>query len=80
MKLQFVNMRTDYTAQLSSIEDEFERERASLLESNLKEIEDLFKLHKETEKEFSDRKMRQQQENAQKLEELRSRDANEQVD
>lgn len=40
----------------------------------------MFRLHKETEKEFSDRKMRQQQENAQKLEELRSRDANEQVD
>ena len=52
-------MRTDYASQLSSIEDEFERERASLLEVNLKEIEDLFKLHKETEKEFSDKKMRQ---------------------
>ena len=58
MKLQFVNMRTDYASQLTSIEDEFERERAALLEANLKEIEDLFKLHKETEKEFSDKKMR----------------------
>jgi len=59
MKMQFVNMRTDYASQLTSIEDEFERERASLLEVNLKEIENLFKFHKETEKEFSDRKMRQ---------------------
>lgn len=80
MKLQFVNMRTDYAAQLTGIEDEFERERACLLEANLKEIEDLFKLHRETEKQFSDKKLRQQQENSQKLEELRSRDANEQVD
>ena len=31
MKLQFVNMRTDYSTQLTSIEDEFERERAALL-------------------------------------------------
>jgi hypothetical protein len=59
MKMQFVNMRTDYASQLTSIEDEFQRERTALLETNLKEIEDLFKLHKETEKEFSDKKMRQ---------------------
>lgn len=43
MKAQFINMRTDYAGQLTGIEDEFERERAALLENNLKEVEELFK-------------------------------------
>jgi hypothetical protein len=36
-------MRSDYSGQLTSIEDEFERERAAMLETNLKEVEDLFR-------------------------------------
>lgn len=43
MKTQFVDMRSDYSGQLTSIEDEFERERAAMLETNLKEVEDLFR-------------------------------------
>ena len=43
MKAQFINMRTDYAGQLTGIEDEFERERAAVLENNLKEVEELFK-------------------------------------
>jgi dynein regulatry complex protein 1 len=43
MKAQFINIRTDYAGQLTGIEDEFERERAALLENNLKEVEELFK-------------------------------------
>jgi dynein regulatory complex protein 1 len=31
MQIQFVNIRTDYSGQLTSIEDEFERERADLV-------------------------------------------------
>ena len=73
-------MRTDYAGQLTGIEDEFERERAALLENNLKEVEDLFKQHRETERDFSEQKTRQMQENAQKLETLRSKDANDQAD
>lgn len=80
MKAQFINMRTDYSGQLTGIEDEFERERAALLENNLKEVEELFKQHRETESNFSEDKTRQMQENAQKLEELRSKDANDQAD
>lgn len=56
MKLQFVNMRTDYAGQLTSIEDEFERERAALLENNLKEVEELFRQHRDTERDFSEQK------------------------
>jgi len=47
-------MRTDYAGKLTGIEDEFERERAALLENNLKEVEDLFKQHRETERDFSE--------------------------
>jgi hypothetical protein len=36
-------MRTDYSGQLSGVEDEFARERADMLETNMKEIEFLFK-------------------------------------
>lgn len=43
MKSQFLLMRTDYGNQLSSIESEFERERAALLKQNEEEINQLFK-------------------------------------
>lgn len=56
MKIQFVNMRTDYSGQLTGVEDEFERERAAMLEANLREVEDLFRQHRDTEKDFSNQK------------------------
>jgi hypothetical protein len=46
-------MRTDYSTNLTNIEDEFERERAALLQANLNEVEELFKQHRETERGFS---------------------------
>jgi hypothetical protein len=49
-------MRTDYSGQLTGVEDEFERERAAMLEANLREIEDLFRQHRDTEKDFSNQK------------------------
>lgn len=56
MKIQFVNMRTDYSGQLTGVEDEFERERAAMLEANLREVDDLFRQHRDTEKDFSNQK------------------------
>ena len=64
MKSQFIDMRTDYSTQLTGIEDEFERERAAMLDTNLKEVEDLFRQHRETERDFSNQKTTQMQENA----------------
>jgi hypothetical protein len=64
MKNQFIDMRTDYSNQLTGIEDEFERERAAMLDTNLKEVEDLFRQHRETERDFSNQKTTQMQENA----------------
>jgi hypothetical protein len=46
-------MRTDYSSLLTGIEDEFERERAAMLDTNLREVEDLFRQHRETERDFS---------------------------
>jgi dynein regulatory complex protein 1 len=69
-------LRHDYGFQLNSIEDEFERERSELLKHNLEDVEALFKKHKETEKKFSEDKMKKQQEYAEKIELLRSTDAN----
>jgi dynein regulatory complex protein 1 len=76
MKIQFTHLRHDYGFQLLSIEDEFERERSELLKHNLEEVEALFKKHRETEKDFSEQKMNKQKEYAEKIEILRSTDAN----
>lgn len=51
-----------------------------MLDTNLKEVEDLFKKHRDTERDFSNQKTTKMQENAQLLETLRSKDANDQAD
>jgi len=51
-----------------------------LLENNLKEVEELFRDHRDTERNFSELKTKKMQDNAQLLEELRSKDANDQAD
>ena len=58
MKIQFEHLRHDYGFNLLSIEDEFERERSELLKHNLDEIETFFNKHRETERKFSEDKMR----------------------
>lgn len=80
MKVQFVNMRESYASQLSGIEEEFLREREALLARNGDEIKLLFATHKKTEEYFQQQRHDDEEEQAEKLEKVRSEDANNQAD
>ena len=49
MMKQFEDMRSDYSDQLKQIEQEFERERTSILDQNDANIRALFDEHKQIE-------------------------------
>ena len=75
---QFDDLRKDYAHELQEIENAFKMERSQILENNEKEINDLFKQHKDLEEKFLDKRAQDEEEYAKQLEELRTNDANEQ--
>ena len=80
MRTQFNQMRADFAEQLSLIEKAFYDERNLILKRNDKEIQDLFDEHKEVEEKFLDQRSKNEQEYADKLEKLRTNDANDQAE
>ena len=52
MMKQFEEMRQDYSDQLKQIENEFERERTSILDQNEANIKSLFEEHKKIEEDY----------------------------
>lgn len=80
MRDQFKRMRDDYLDQLREIEKAFEFERAEILKKNDREIQDLFDKHKEKEEYFLKRRAEDEDSYAKQLEDLRTKDANDQAE
>ena len=80
MRTQFIKMREDYITQLSEIENAFKKERSLILKTNNEEIEDLFKQHRNIEDEAQRKRARNEENYAKDLEDLRTKDANDQAD
>jgi dynein regulatory complex protein 1 len=73
-------MREDYITQLSEIENSFKDERSQILERNLQEINDLFLQHSQIEEEAQRNRARLEEDYQQQLEQLRTKDANDQAE
>ena len=80
MKFQFSQMRTDYSDQLNNIEKAFYDERSQILTRNEKEIEQLFHEHRTLEEHFQHKRADDEENYAKQLEDLRSKDANDQAE
>ena len=77
---QFEDMRSDYSDQLKQIEQEFERERTSILDQNDANIRALFDEHKQIEQDYLNQRQVQESQNAIDLEQVMSQDANKQAE
>lgn len=73
-------MRTDYSDQLSNIEKAFYDEREQLLSRNEREVEQLFREHRALEEHYQQRRAEDEENYAKQLEDLRSKDANDQAE
>ncbi len=80
MRKQFLDMRQDYTDQLNNIENAFLNERELILEKNVKEIKDLFDEHRKLEEYFQRKRADDEESYSKQLEDLRSKDANDQAE
>lgn len=80
MKFQFNQMRTDYSDQLNNIEKAFYDERSQILKNNEDEIRRLFEEHRKTEENFQHRRAQDEENYSKQLEDLRSKDANDQAE
>lgn len=80
MKFQFNQMRTDYSDQLNNIEKSFYDERSQILKRNEDEIKHLFEEHKKLEEHFQHKRADDEESYSKQLEELRSKDANDQAE
>ena len=77
---QFGSMRKDYFEMLLQIEKSFSNERSEILKRNESEIKELFDRHKSLEEDFLNRRAQEEEKYAQELDELRTRDANDQAE
>lgn len=80
MKFQFNQMRTDYSDQLNNIEKAFYDERSQILKNNEDEIRRLFEDHRKTEENFQHKRAQDEENFSKQLEDLRSKDANDQAE
>jgi dynein regulatory complex protein 1 len=80
MKKQFKDMRLDYSDQLTAIENAFYSERTLILEKNRLEVVALFDEHKKLEDHFLSKKDEDEEYYTKQLEELRTKDANDQAE
>mmetsp|Transcript_45775 Transcript_45775/g.33481 ORF Transcript_45775/g.33481 Transcript_45775/m.33481 type:complete len:81 (+) Transcript_45775:462-704(+) len=80
MRKQFDDMRTDYQSQLDLIEKAFYDERYQILKRNEDEIKALFDEHKKMEEYFLKKRQDDEEYYSKQLEELRTKDANEQAE
>ena len=80
MMKQFEEMRQDYSDQLKQIEQEFERERTSILDANDAKIKSLFEEHKKIEEDYLKKRQEQEHNQANELEMVMSQDANKQAE
>ena len=80
MMRQFEEMREDYGNQLTTIEGEFDREREYIIKANEDAIKELFEEHKRIEEKYLNLRQKQEQSQANELEEVMSQDANKQAE
>ncbi len=80
MKFQFSQMRTDYADQLNNIERAFYEERGNILQRNEDEIRQLFDEHRKLEEHYQQKRAEDEENYAKQLEDLRSKDANDQAE
>ena len=80
MKFQFNQMRTDYSDQLNNIEKAFYDERSQILKNNEDEIRRLFEEHRKLEEHFQHQRAENDENSSKQLEDLRSKDANDQAE
>jgi dynein regulatry complex protein 1 len=80
MKFQFNQMRTDYSDQLNNIEKAFYDERSQILKNNEDEIRRLFEEHRKLEEHFQHKRAQDEENYSKQLEDLRSKDANDQAE
>ena len=80
MRKQFNDMRQDYGDQLSNIEKAFYDERHQVLKRNEDEIKQLFEDHRKLEEHFQKKRGEDEENYAKQLEDLRSKDANDQAE
>lgn len=78
MKKQFSELREVYDQNLTSIESEFDRERAAILKRNKDEVEQLFDEHRNLEQKYLESRQKEEEKNQQQLELVMSQDANKQ--
>ena len=80
MRKQFNDMRQDYSDQLYNIEKAFIDERHQILGRNADEIKSLFDEHRKLEEYFQKKRAEDEENYAKQLEDLRSKDANDQAE
>lgn len=80
MRKQFNDMRLDFCDQLNHIENAFKEERNQILKKNDEEIKYLFDKHKKTEEKFLKQRADDEEAYAKQLEDLRTKDANDQAE
>ena len=80
MRKQFFEMRLQYARELNEIEGAFRKEREEILEQNDAEIKALFDEHKRLEEHYLMERQQNEEDYAQQLEDLRSREANDQAE
>jgi dynein regulatry complex protein 1 len=73
-------MRTDYSDQLNNIEKAFYDERSQILKNNEDEIRRLFDEHRKLEEHFQHKRAEDEENYSKQLEDLRSKDANDQAE
>lgn len=80
IRVQFNEMRRDYGDQLNAIEKAFYDERYQILKKNEEEVKQLFDDHKKLEEQFLKRRADDEEYYSKQLEELRTKDANDQAE
>ena len=73
-------MRTDYSDQLNNIERAFQDERVAILKRNEDEVKHLFEDHRKLEEHYQHKRAEDEENYAKQLEDLRSKDANDQAE
>jgi len=73
-------MRTDYSDQLNNIERAFQDERVAILKHNENEVKHLFEDHRKLEEHYQHKRAEDEENYAKQLEDLRSKDANDQAE
>jgi dynein regulatory complex protein 1 len=73
-------MRDDYLTELTEIDSAFKDERMKILGRNKEEINDLFSQHSEIEEQAQMNRARLEEDYQQQLEQLRTKDANDQAE